>query len=429
MREARFERRSFLKIGSLSVFGSLAWSDVLRQRAFAAEAPKKEISVIHVLLSGGMSHVDTFDMKPESRSAFRSIFRPIESNVSGIRVCEHLPRLARQANKYTIIRSATHKLSVHERASYMVMSGHEPVATVNHPSMGSVISKELGPRNELPPYITIPAMTGLWETAGILPGRFNPFEAGDPNKPDFSVRDIRLPMGVDWARMDRRRSLLSMVDRQFREYDSSGAFETVDAFYQTAYDLVRSPKAKKAFAIEEEPEQVRDRYGRTSLGQGALLARRLIEAGVRFVTVSNGYYKWDHHAKVFENLGDRYLPELDRALASLLEDLDARGMLATTLVIATGEFGRTPEINVNAGRDHWPNVFSILVAGGGVPGGQVWGSSDADGMYVRDNPVEIQDLVATVYQKVGVDFNKEYLTRIGRPFRLSEGKPLPFLSA
>ena len=164
------------------------------------------------------------------------------------------------------------------------------------------------------------------------------------------------------------------------------------------------------------------------LGQACLLARRLVENGVRFVTASNGYYKWDHHAKVFENLGDRYLPELDRALAALIEDLDERGLLATTLVIATGEFGRTPEVNVNAGRDHWPNVFSILVAGAGVPGGQVWGSSDADGMYVRDNPVEIPDLVATVYSKIGVDFNKEYLTPIGRPFRLSEGKPLAFLS-
>jgi hypothetical protein len=344
-------------------------------------------------------------------------------------VCDRLPLLARQADKYFIIRSATHKLSVHERASYLVMSGHEPLATVNHPSMGAVIHKELGARNELPPYITIPAATGNWETAGILPGKYNPFEAGDPSKPGFSVRDIRLPMDVDWARMDRRRSLLAAVDKEFRDHDSTGVFDTVDSFYQTAYDLVRSPKAKVAFAIDQEPEATRDKYGRTSLGQGCLLARRLVEAGVRLVTVSNGYYKWDHHAKVFENLNDRYLPELDKALSSLIEDLDTRGMLGNTLVIATGEFGRTPEINVNAGRDHWPNVFSILLAGGGVPGGQVYGDSDADGMYVRNNPVEIPDLVATIYRKVGIDFTKEYVTRIGRPFRLSEGKPLEFLGA
>src|SRR5581483_11353611 len=303
------------------------------------------------------------------------------------------------------------------------------IATVNHPSMGAVVSKELGPRNELPPYITIPAMTGLWESAGFLPGKYSPFETGDPAKPDFSVRDIRLPMGVDWTRMDRRRSLLNVVDQQFRAYDTSGIFDTLDSFYQTAYDLVRSPKAKKAFALDEEPDAIREKYGRTSLGQGALLARRLVAAGVRFVTLSNGYYKWDHHAKVFENLGDRYLPELDAALATLLEDLHSRGMLDTTLVIATGEFGRTPEINVNAGRDHWPNVFSILVAGAGVPGGQVFGSSDTDGMYVRDQPVEIPDLVASIYKKVGVEFSKEYVTNIGRPFRIGEGKPLPFLFA
>lgn len=424
------DRRAFLKIGSLSLFGSTCWSDILALRAQAqAPTPKREISVIHVLLSGGMSHVDTFDMKPETRPAFRSAFRPIETNVSGIRICDRLPLLSRQADKYLLIRSATHKISVHERASYLVMSGHEPLATVNYPSAGAVISKELGPRNELPPYITIPAMTGLWEGAGLLSGKYAPFETGDPAKPDFSVRDLRLPIGLDWERVDRRKSLLALVDSKFRDHDAGGVFDTVDSFYQTAYDLVRSPKAKKAFAIEEEPHKIRERYGRTSLGQGCLLARRLIEAGVRFVTVSNGYYKWDHHAKIFENLGDRYLPELDSALSSLLTDLHARGLLDSTLVIATGEFGRTPEVNVNAGRDHWPNVFSILVSGAGVPGGQVWGASDNDGMQVRDNPVEIPDVVATIYDKVGVDYSKEYVSTIGRPFKLTEGKPLKFLSA
>lgn len=423
MSTSLFDRRSFLRAGSLSFFGFVGWGDVLAMGA----TPKKDISIIHVLLSGGMSHVDTLDMKPDTRSAFRSVFKPIETNVSGIRICDRLPLLSKQADKFTIIRSATHKNAVHEKASYLITSGHEPLATVNHPSMGSVISKELGARNELPPYISIPGMTGLWESSGVLPGKYGPFETGDPNRPDFSVRDIRLPLGVDWARMDRRRSLLAIVDEQFREHDASGMFDTVDSFYQTAYDLVRSPAAKKAFALDEEPEDLRDRYGRTSMGQGALLARRLIEAGVRFVTLSNGYYKWDHHAKVFENLGDRYLPELDRALGTLLEDLNQRGMLDSTLVIATGEFGRTPEINVNGGRDHWPNVFSILMAGAGVPGGQVWGSSDSDGMQVRDNPVAIPDLAATIFRKLGVDHTKEHLTPIGRPFKLSEGTPLGFL--
>jgi hypothetical protein len=328
-----------------------------------------------------------------------------------------------------IIRSMTHKNSVHEKASYLVLSGHEPVATVHHPSVGAVMVKELGARNELPPYISIPGMTGLWEGAGVIPAKYAPFETGDPNDPKFSVRDIKLPMDVDWSRMDRRNSLLSLVDSEFRRYDATGAFETVDSFQKTAHDLIRSPRTKQAFAIQEEPEKVRERYGKTSLGQGALLARRLVENGVRFVTVSNGYYKWDHHAKVFENLSDKYLPELDRAFSALIEDLHQRGLLATTLVIMTGEFGRTPEVNVNAGRDHWPNVFSLVAAGAGVPGGQVYGSSDNEGAQVRDNPVEIPDLVATIYQKVGIDYQKEYVTNIGRPFKLAEGKPLAVLSA
>jgi hypothetical protein len=424
-----FERRAFLKIGSLSVFGSLAWGDVLALRAQSqTPKPARDVSVIHILLSGGMSHMDTLDMKPEARSQFRGIFKPIPTNVPGIQICEHLPMMARQANRYTIIRSATHKNSVHEKASYLVLSGHEPVATVHHPSMGSVIAMERGSRNELPPYVSIPGMTGLWEGAGTIPAKYAPFETGDPANPDFSVRDIKLPLGVDWARFDRRNSLLTFMDAEFQRYDASGTLETMDSFYQTAYDLIRSPRTKRAFAIQDEPDAVRERYGRTSMGQGALLARRLVENGVRLVTVSNGHYKWDHHAKVFENLAERYLPELDRAFSALIEDLHERGLLDSTLVIMTGEFGRTPEINVNAGRDHWPNTFSIVMAGAGVPGGQVWGSSDADGMQVRDNPVEMADLIATIYQKVGVDYQKEFVTSIGRPFKLAEGKPLPFLS-
>jgi hypothetical protein len=423
------DRRAFLKVGSLGVFGSLGWGDVLAMRARAGAPAAKDISVIHILLSGGMSHIDTLDMKPDARAELRGTFKPIPTNVPGIRICEHLPLMARQADKYMIIRSMTHKNSVHEKASYLVLSGHEPIATVHHPSIGAVMVKELGARNELPPYVSIPGMTGLWEGAGVIPARYAPFETGEPNDPKFSVRDINLPMDVDWSRMDRRNSLLSLVDGEFRRYDASGVFETVDSFQKTAHDLIRSPRTKKAFAIQEEPEPVRERYGKTSLGQGALLARRLVENGVRFVTVSNGYYKWDHHAKVFESLADKYLPELDRAFSALVNDLHERGMLDTTLVIMTGEFGRTPEVNVNAGRDHWPNVFSLVMAGAGVPGGQVWGASDSDGAQVRDNPVEIPDLIATIYHKVGIDYQKEYVSNIGRPFKLSEGKVLPFLSA
>ena len=422
---ACFDRRGFLKIGSLSVFGLLSWRDVLAMQA-ASRSRDTKVSVIHFFLSGGMSQLDTLDMKPEARTEFRSVFKSIKTNVPGVRICEHLPLLAKQADKYTIIRTLNHKSSVHELASYIVLSGQEPLASVHHPSMGAVISKELGARNELPPYITVPAPTN-WEDAGYLTGKYAPFAAGNPNRPNYSIRDILLPMGMDWARMERRYSLRSLVDDAFRSYDAKGTFEAVDSFYQNAHDLIRSAAARKAFDIGQEPETIREKYGRTTLGQGALLARRLVEAGVRFVTLSNGHASWDHHGKIFDSLSGQFLPELDRAFASLIEDLNDRGMLDSTLVIVTGEFGRTPEINQQAGRDHWPNAFSMLIAGAGVPGGQVWGATDSNGMYVEENPVEVPDLVATVFDKLGINYHKEYLSSIERPFKLSTGKPLEFL--
>src|SRR2546421_1114235 len=227
---------------------------------------------------------------------------------------------------------------------------------------------------------------------------------------------MALPMGGAGSRMDRRRSLLSVMDEKFKKLDTSGIMESMDSYYSTAFQLMRSERAKKAFRIEEEPDTVREKYGRTSLGQGALLARRLVEAGVRFVTVSRGFNTWDHHKDIFPNLSNTFLPEFDRAYASLLEDLHQRGMLDSTLVIAAGEFGRTPEINGMGGRDHWPNAFSLTLAGAGVTGGRVLGETDEKGMFVKDHPVEVPDLFATIYKKLGIDYEKEYISNIGRPF-------------
>jgi hypothetical protein len=303
------------------------------------------------------------------------------------------------------------------------------LATLEAPSLQTVVSKELGPRNELPPLVSIPGVDAGWQRAGFLGPRYNPFNAGDPNQDNYQVRDMNLPLGVDWARMDHRRSLLSVVDEKFRQLDSTGISHTMDAYYQTAFDLMRSPKAKQAFDIASEPEKLREKYGRTSLGQGALLARRLVEAGVRFVTVSKGFNKWDHHRDIFGQLANEFLPELDRAYATLLEDLQQRGLLESTLVLLTGEFGRTPEINVDAGRDHWPNAFSLTLAGGGITGGRVWGASDENGMYVKDDPVQVPDLIATLYHKLGIDYHKEYMSNVGRPLKLvADGaQPLDFL--
>jgi uncharacterized protein (DUF1501 family) len=422
-----FDRRSFLRVGSLSVFGYLGWGDALRLRAESPAPASKDLSIIHLWLTGGMSQLDTFDPKPDADDRYRGQFKPIATKVAGIRISEHLPRTAQLADKFVIIRSMTHKQAAHEAACNLILSGHDPLPTIQHPAVQTVIAKELGPRNELPAVISIPGATGSWEKSGFLGPQFNPFNAGNPNSDKFKVRDMDLPMGVDWARMDHRRSLLSVVDDKFHKLDTTGISASMDAYYQTAFGLMHSAKAKKAFEISEEPDELREKYGRTSLGQGALLARRLVENGVRFVTVSRGFNTWDHHKDIFPALANDFLPELDRAFSSLVEDLEQRGMLASTLVIVTGEFGRTPEINAMGGRDHWPNAFSLALAGAGITGGRVLGETDEKGMFVKDHPVEVPDLVATIYKKLGIDYNKEYVSNIGRPIKLSQGKPVEFL--
>jgi hypothetical protein len=425
-----FDRRAFLKVGSLGLFGVLGYGDVLRLRAAAPSTAEREISVIHLLLSGGISQMDSWDPKPDAESAYRSQFKPIDTVVPGIRITEHLPLTAKHADKFALIRSMRHKLVSHESAMSLICSGNEPLGTIQFPALQAVISKELGPRSDLPPAVSIPSVTGSWEKAGFLSSKYNPFNAGDPNVGNYKVRDLNLPMGVDWSRMDRRRSLLSVVDDEFRRLDTTGMSDSMDSYYQTAFRLMHSTLAKQAFQIEKEPEQVRDRYGRTSLGQGVLLARRLVEAGVRFVTVSRGFNAYDHHRTIFPLLQNAFLPELDRTFSALLEDLDLRGMLDSTIVIVTGEFGRTPEINANGGRDHWPRAFSLAIAGGGITGGRVYGATDERGGFVKDNPVSVADLVTTLYTKLGIDPEKEYVSNIGRPVKIgNNGKPLEFLMA
>ena len=424
-----YDRRSFLKVGSIAPFTWLPLGSALQMHAQSPATKGSDISVIHLFLTGGMSQMDTFDPKPNAKPEFRSKFSSIPTSVAGAHVSEHLPRCAKLAGKYTIIRTMTHKTPVHVPACGLILSGHLPLSSITHPCLGSVVAKELGPRNELPAFASVPGSTGYWESAGYLEPRFNPFDTGNPNAEKFQVRDLELPLGVDWARMDRRRSLLKLADDKFRRYDSQKLIENMNSYYQTAFGLMQSERAKKAFLIGEEPEKLRDAYGRTSLGQGALLARRLVESGVRYVTVSRGFNTWDHHANIFPLLRDTFLPELDSAFSTLLEDLESRGLLKNTLVIVTGEFGHTPEINGNGGRDHWANAFSLCLAGAGVPGGQVYGETDENGAYVTKDAVQIPDFMATVFDKLGIDYRKEYVNPLGRPTKLADdgAKPLKFL--
>lgn len=418
----QFDRRGFLKIGAILPWGYLSWGDALRAEV------KKDISVIHLFLQGGISQIDSFDPKPDCDPKFRSVFKTIPTNVSGMQVTEHLPFTAKQADKYTVIRSMTHKKSAHGEAVTLLLTGHDALPTLQPPAMGSVVQKELGPRNELPGYVWIPQSPGNSSRAGFLGATYNPFNAGEANVPKYAVRDLDLPMGVDWSRMEGRYSLLSMVDSKIRNWDTTGTFDSIDSYYRTALDLMRSPLAKKAFDINQEPEKLRDRYGRTTMGQACLLARRLVESGVRFVTVSKAGQAWDHHSNIFPLLANSFLPEFDSAFATLLDDLSERGMLDSTLVLVTGEFGRTPEINANGGRDHWPGCFSVVVAGAGIQGGRVIGASDKDGKGILDTPVQVPDFMASIYHKVGIDYTKEYVSNIGRPLRIvPDGKPLAFL--
>ena len=422
-----FDRRAFLRVGSIAAFGALNWGDMLRLQAASTKPAGKDISIIHLWLAGGLSHLDTFDMKPDADRKYRSAFKPIGTSLDGLQISEHLPRTAKLMHKVTLIRSMTHKQSAHGTAQTLMLSGHDALPTLLVPSIGSVLSKELGPRNELPSYVVIPQPRGNNARAGFLGPRYNPFSAGDPNVAKYSVKDMDLPMGVDWARMEGRHSLLNVVDSKFKTWDTTDTFETLDSYYQAAFDLMRSPRAKKAFDIAQEPEKLREQYGKTSMGQGCLLARRLVESGVRFVSVGKGDNAWDHHGTIFPSYANEFMPELDQAFSALLTDLETRGMLETTLVLVTGEFGRTAEINVNNGRDHWPNCFSLVMAGAGIKGGQVIGASDKDGMYVKDHPVEVPDLMSTLLKKVGVDYTKEYVSNIGRPIKVGDGNPLSFL--
>ncbi len=419
-----FGRRDFMKIGSLGALG-VNLPGVLR--AAATAKPKKDLSVILLWQSGGCGHQDTFDMKPDAPKEYRGEFNPIPSNVPGIQVCEHLPRTAKVMDKVTLLRSMKSRENNHERAINYLLTGYLPLATIEFPAMGAVVSKEFGPKNGLPPYVAVPNTFPSYG-AGYLGGEYNPFIAGDANVTGYQVRDLTLPADVDWTRVGNRRHLLEQMDRKFRAVEASPDFKALDGFYQRAYDLLSSPAAKKAFDVEAEPAKLRERYGRTPVGQGALLARRLVEGGVRFVTVAKGWLNYDTHGDNFNAMKKVLLPEFDPAFATLVEDLSDRGMLDSTLVIAMGEFGRTPKVNADAGRDHHNKAWTVAFAGGGLTGGRVIGATDKTATEITDTPAEPEDLLYTIYSMLGIDPAKEYHTSIGRPSKIvNGGKPIPGL--
>lgn len=425
-------RRAFLRVGSLPFFG-LTLSRLLESRARAAGAAKREINCILLWCDGGISTIDTLDMKPDAPVEYRGEFKPISTNVPGLTVCEHLPRVARQMDKICQLRTVEHTGGQHAEACHFMLTGWpqvpdvnaEPVGSTVHPCFGSVVSEQKGWQNGLPPFVQLSSGKIKYHHAGYLGSAYDPLSINnDPNKKDFRVEDVSVPESIGVARMERRRKMLTALDDLQRGLDkSAGAVYYRNEFYQQAYDLITSPAAKEAFRLDKEPDALRDRYGRTREGQATLLARRLVESGVRFVTVEfNGY---DTHDKNFIRLKDPLLPTLDQAYSALLADLHDRGRLDDTLVICMGEFGRTPKVNGGAGRDHYPAVNSLCFSGAGVRMGEVIGRTSDKCDRVIGAAHSTHDLAATIYHILGCDPMKEYRTLDNRPiFTTDNGKPV-----
>ncbi len=412
------DRRMFLHVGAVGALG-LTLPQFLRlqslQAADAAPAKKgpKAESLIHIFLPGGAAHQESWDPKPNAPIEYRGEMAQVKTNVEGVLLNECLKETAKVTDKITICRSMTHGEAAHERGTHNMFTGYRPSPALTFPSMGSVVAHELGVRNNLPPYVAVPTMPTNYAGSGYLSSAYAPFSLGsDPANGGFKVQDLTLPGGVSEDRFNTRRGLLDTVNEHFKAKEKSDNLDAMDTFYQRAYGLISSEKARDAFDINKEDAKLRDTYGRNAAGQRLLMARRLVEAGVRFVTLTYG--GWDLHNGIAGGTKNQ-LPQLDQAFAALINDLNARGMLDKTMVMISSEFGRTPKINATAGRDHWPKVFSVVLAGGGIKKGSVYGKSDATASEPDEDGLTVEDLAQTVYQCLGIDATKKLMSPGDRP--------------
>ena len=421
MFQLRTARREFLSVGTAGL--GLTLPGFLRVRSARAEQKNyehlaaKAQSVIHIFLPGGMAHQESFDPKPYAPIEYRGELQSIATKIPGHQFSESLPKTAEIADKITVIRSMTHGEAAHERGTHNMFTGYKPSPALVFPSMGSVVSHEYGPRNNLPPYVCIPNQPNEFAGTGYLSSSYAPFSlGGDPAAGGFKVRDLNL--GVDEVRFDRRKSALEAVNDYFRVKEKSDALDAMDTFYGRAYSLISSAEAREAFNIDAEPAPIRDEYGRHEAGQRMLMARRLVVAGVRFVALTYG--GWDMHTGIAGGMRGS-LPAFDQAFAALVRDLDRMGKLDETLIMVSTEFGRTPKINGNAGRDHWPKVFSVVLAGGGIKRGTIFGSSNPVASEPEDDPIEPPDLATTVYHQLGIVADKELMAPGNRPIEIVDG--------
>jgi hypothetical protein len=417
-------RREFLQVGSVSGLG-LTLGGLFRAEAARADAKSFHTfdgtakSVIHIWLPGGWAQQETFDPKPLAPLEYRGDMGTVDTCLPGVVFNEKLSHTAKIADRITVVRSMTHGEAAHERGTHNMFTGYRPSPALAYPSFGSVVAHELGPRERLPPYVCLPNLPAPDAGAGYLGSAFGPFTLGsDPADGNFTVRDLALPGGVDPQRFATRQKLRDIVGRHFQRMEDNANLEAMDEFYTRAYDLVSSARARAAFDINAETAAVRDEYGRNQAGQRMLLARRLVESGVRLVTLNYG--GWDMHQRITDGI-NRTLPAFDQAYATLIRDLERRGLLDSTLVMVSSEFGRTPKINKDAGRDHWPKVFSVVLAGGGVKRGLVYGSSDSIAAEPADSPLTIEDLATTVYHCLGIVADKELVAPGNRPVEIVDG--------
>ena len=419
-------RRDFLKLGVLSSLG-LSLADLFRLQAQGGAGGTKERSCILIWLDGGPSHLDTFDLKPDAPSEVRSLFKPIPTSVPGIQICEHLPRTAKVMHEVALIRSLTHELGNHDTGTRFLLTGNRPTPALEYPSLGSVVAREIASEKPLPAYVAIPndGVGGNSNAAkpGFLSAAYSAFNVGDD---PARVRDLHPPEGVSFLRSEERRQMLEKMDSFSRYVEEGPATANRDAFYEQAYRLLASAEAKAAFDLSREKAATRERYGHSRIGTGCLLARRLVEAGSRFISVVDT--GWDTHNQIFRELpdsrfpGSGKLPNLDKAFAALISDLRERGLLESTLVVMMGEFGRTPKLNAIAGRDHWPRAGFVCMSGAGIKGGQVIGATNAYGEVPTERPVSPPDVAFSILRLLGVNGAKEVFTPGGRPVRyLNEG--------
>ena len=419
--ETQWGRRDFIKVGSLGFLGMNLAQSLRMQAATPARlaSQAKAKSCILLWLEGGPAQMDTWDPKTNSS------FRPISTNVAGIQISELLPKLAKRMDKLAIIRSMSSFGDDHPQAVHYAATGHLHNPAMQFPSLGSIVGKELGPSNGMPPYVIVPR----WERSqqyqesfrsAFLGPDYAPMLIRDPSEDDFEVTDLSLPKSVAPAAVENRRAFLNVVDRVYRNKVESAEHAKMDAFTEKAWEMLLTPGVQKAFDLSRESEKTRDAYGRDSVGQSLLLARRLVESGTRFVTAA-GFHgnSWDTHSANDKGHRDRLTPPLDHSLSALLDDLVARGLYDETIVVVMGEFGRTPDINPRLGRDHWPQCWSLAIGGGGLNTGLTVGKSDDRAAVVVERKTSVGDLFATIYKAMGIDWTKEYMTPVGRPIKIA----------